>query len=79
MIAGFIAQKIALADAACLGVVIHGLAAEAMSKHDGTRGMLATDLWLPLRKLINNSLDAAIPLPANIKNSVMPDIFYTCG
>lgn len=47
VIAGFIAQGVECFDAACLGVYIHGLAAQMLRKEFGSAGALAGDL-LPL-------------------------------
>lgn len=52
IIAGLIAQGMSLIDAANCGTMIHGLAAEMISKN-GTRGMLAQDLFPAIYKLIN--------------------------
>jgi NAD(P)H-hydrate epimerase len=52
IIASLIGQGISLNDAADCGVVLHGLAAELISKQ-GTRGILAQDLFPAIYKLIN--------------------------
>ena len=52
VIAGFLAQKMPLALAACLGVCIHAHAADLIAM-EGQRGMLATDLFPVLRRLVN--------------------------
>ncbi len=52
VIAGLIAQGLALHDAARLGVCVHSEAAD-MAARDGERGTLATDLLAPLRRLVN--------------------------
>jgi len=54
IIAGLIAQGISLTDAANAGTMIHGRAAELISKH-GTRGMLAQDLFPAIYQLVNHS------------------------
>ena len=46
-------QKLSLYDAACAGCVAHGAAAEAVAKRQGTRGMLATDLFSELYLFVN--------------------------
>ncbi|MDF3007827.1 MAG: carbohydrate kinase [Enterobacter kobei] len=46
-------QKHTLYDAACAGCVAHGAAADRLSARDGTRGMLATDLFSTLRRVVN--------------------------
>lgn len=53
IIAGLIAQKIPLFEAACLGVVLHATAGDLSAQKLGERGMLATDLLNELRSLIN--------------------------
>lgn len=52
VLAGLLAQGLELADAARLGVCCHGLAGDAAAL-DGERGMLATDLMVELRRLVN--------------------------
>lgn len=53
IIAGLIAQGIALNDAASLGVCLHAAAADAAAAAGGERGLLATDLLPVLHKLVN--------------------------
>lgn len=52
IIASLIAQGISLLDAANAGTMLHGKAAELASK-DGTRGVLAQDLFPAIYKLVN--------------------------
>lgn len=52
IIGGLLAQGLMPADAANAGVWLHGTAAD-LAAVDGERGMLATDLLVPLRRLIN--------------------------
>lgn len=52
VIAGLLAQKLDLAEAATLGVRLHGAAGDEAAR-DGERGLLATDLMRPLRRLVN--------------------------
>lgn len=52
VIAGLLAQGLAIDDAARLGVCLHAAAADAAAQQ-GERGMLATDLMPWLRKLVN--------------------------
>jgi len=52
IISSLIAQGLSLIDAANCGTMLHGLAAELVSKH-GTRGMLPEDLFPAIYKLIN--------------------------
>ena len=52
IIAGLIAQGLSLIEAANAGTMIHGIAAELISKN-GTRGVLAQDLFPAIYKLVN--------------------------
>ena len=52
VIAGLCAQGLALNEAACAGVYLHGEAAD-MAAQAGERGLLASDLMPHLRKLVN--------------------------
>ncbi|GIU41331.1 bifunctional NAD(P)H-hydrate repair enzyme [Shewanella sairae] len=52
IIGGLIAQGISNMDAACLGVIIHGEAAD-LAAQSGERGMLASDLMPYIRQLVN--------------------------
>ena len=52
-IAGLLAQGLTPMEAACLGVTLHGLAADKATAVDGERGLLASDLMPYLRKLAN--------------------------
>lgn len=52
MIVGLLAQGLDLLQAAILGVSIHGLAADKAAQH-GERGLLASDLFPHIRKLVN--------------------------
>lgn len=53
IIGGLLAQGFSLSDAACFGVELHAAAADIAAKQSGERGLLATDLLLPLRTLLN--------------------------
>lgn len=53
VIGGLIAQKIPLNTAAKLGVLVHGMAGDMAAK-TGERGMIASDLMLYLRKIVNH-------------------------
>lgn len=53
MIGGLLAQKLSLREAACVGVALHGMAADKAAELDGERGMLALDLMPHLRRLAN--------------------------
>lgn len=52
LIASLVAQRLSLSQAACLGVSVHFCAA-TIEKSLGARGMLASDLFLHIRSLIN--------------------------
>ncbi len=52
VIAGLIAQGLSLADAARVGVSLHAHAGD-LAAADGERGLLASDLMAPLRRLAN--------------------------
>ena len=52
ILAALLAQGLSLRDAACLGVCLHGAAADRAAA-DGLRGLLATDLIPHLRQLID--------------------------
>ncbi len=56
IIAGLIAQGLDTYDATCFGVQLHAESAD-MAARSGTRGMLASDLFMPLRKLVNAACD----------------------
>jgi NAD(P)H-hydrate epimerase len=53
IIGGLLAQGLRPIDAACLGVSLHGMAADKAAEQDGERGMLAMDLMPQLRQLVN--------------------------
>ena len=53
VIGGLLAQHHSLTDAACIGVTLHGMAADKAAEQDGERGMLAMDLMPHLRHLAN--------------------------
>ncbi|MGG1929603.1 NAD(P)H-hydrate dehydratase [Enterobacter soli] len=46
IIGALLGQKLPLYDAACASCVAHGAAADKLAAQYGTRGMLATDLFL---------------------------------
>ena len=52
IIAGLLAQGADLTQAACAGVMLHGLAGDAAAR-EGERGLVASDLLPPLRRLLN--------------------------
>lgn len=53
IIAGLIAQGLSFYDAARFGVQLHAQSAD-LAAEQGMRGMLASDLFAPLRKLVND-------------------------
>ncbi len=53
VIAGLIAQKFSLHEAACLGVCLHAQAGDLAAAGNGERGLLASDLMRPLQQLVN--------------------------
>ncbi|HFT1963286.1 TPA: bifunctional ADP-dependent NAD(P)H-hydrate dehydratase/NAD(P)H-hydrate epimerase [Enterobacter ludwigii] len=53
IIGALLGQKLPLYDAACAGCVAHGVAADKLAPRYGTRGMLATDLFCTLRRVVN--------------------------
>ncbi len=52
LIGGLLAQKLSLSQAAMLGVSVHAMAAD-LEATMGERGMLASDLFLHIRNLLN--------------------------
>lgn len=53
IIGALLGQKLPLYDTACAGCVAHGVAADKLAARYGTRGMLATDLFCTLRRVVN--------------------------
>lgn len=53
IIAGLSGQGLGLSQAARLGVYLHALAADTAANEHGERGLLASDLFAPLRQLLN--------------------------
>lgn len=53
IIAGLISQGLSLTAAARVGVWVHAMASDICAETDGERGLLASDLFLPLRRLVN--------------------------
>lgn len=53
IIGALLGQKLNPYDAACAGCVAHGAAADALVVHTGMRGMLATDLFSTLQRIVN--------------------------
>ena len=52
IIGGLLGQGLSAWDAACLGVVVHALAGDHAAG-DYPRGLMASDLFVPLRQLVN--------------------------
>ncbi|POT57029.1 bifunctional ADP-dependent NAD(P)H-hydrate dehydratase/NAD(P)H-hydrate epimerase [Citrobacter amalonaticus] len=53
IIGALLGQKFTPYDAACAGCVAHGAAADVLAARFGTRGMLATDLFSTLQRIVN--------------------------
>jgi NAD(P)H-hydrate epimerase len=53
VIAGLLAQQYSIAESARLGVCIHSKAADIAAKAGGERGLLASDLFSYIRRLVN--------------------------
>ncbi|HEY9131435.1 MAG TPA: NAD(P)H-hydrate dehydratase [Dyella sp.] len=56
VIAALLAQGLSAWEAACLGVGLHARAGDAAVAGDGERGLLASDLLVPLRRLLNEQI-----------------------
>jgi yjeF C-terminal region, hydroxyethylthiazole kinase-related/yjeF N-terminal region len=53
IIGALLGQALSPYDAACAGCVAHGAAADVLAQRFGTRGMLASDLFSTLRRVVN--------------------------
>ncbi|WP_097162741.1 bifunctional ADP-dependent NAD(P)H-hydrate dehydratase/NAD(P)H-hydrate epimerase [Enterobacter sp. CC120223-11] len=53
IIGSLLGQHLSPYDAACAGCVAHGAAADELAARYGTRGMLATDLFFTLQRVVN--------------------------
>ena len=53
IIGALLGQALSPYDAACAGCIAHGAAADELAARYGTRGMLATDLFSTLRRVVN--------------------------
>ncbi|HEC72808.1 MAG TPA: NAD(P)H-hydrate dehydratase [Methylophaga aminisulfidivorans] len=60
IIGALVAQQLSLFDAACLGVMVHGMAGD-QAAIKGERGLLAMDLIAEIRDIINPSIDVRVP------------------
>jgi NAD(P)H-hydrate epimerase len=56
VIGALMAQGVVIDVAARVGVTLHAMAADLAAAGSGERGLLATDLMLPLRRLVNGEL-----------------------
>ncbi|NIB39328.1 NAD(P)H-hydrate dehydratase [Pseudomaricurvus alkylphenolicus] len=56
MIGALLAQGLSPLDATCLAVCLHGSAADLAAEESGQRGLLATDLLLYARQLLNSEV-----------------------
>jgi ADP-dependent NAD(P)H-hydrate dehydratase / NAD(P)H-hydrate epimerase len=54
IVGALLAQGLSSHDAARYGALVHGLAGDVAVQADGERGLLASDLLLPLRRLLND-------------------------
>ncbi|USD68248.1 NAD(P)H-hydrate dehydratase [Vibrio sp. SCSIO 43136] len=54
VIGGLLAQKLSLIEAATLGVWLHSHAADRCAQQHGERGLLASDLFDEIRRLVNS-------------------------
>ena len=53
VIGGLMAQGLAIEKAAALGVLVHSIAADRAAKQGGERGLLASDLMMHIRHIVN--------------------------
>ena len=53
VIGGLLAQGLDAATATCLGACLHSVAADRAAAENGEKGLLASDLFAPLRHLVN--------------------------
>ncbi len=53
ILTALLANKFTLHDAACIGVLLHSLAADEETASHGEKGLLASDIFVPMRRLIN--------------------------
>ena len=58
VITAFLAQGYGLERSAILGTIVHSLAADECAKADGEIGMLASDLFTPIRHIINRCVNS---------------------
>ncbi len=53
VIGGLLAQGLDASTATCLGACLHSVAADRAAEESGEKGLLASDLFAPLRQLVN--------------------------
>jgi len=53
IIGGLLAQGLNASTATCLGTCLHSVAADRAAEENGEKGLLASDLFAPLRHLVN--------------------------
>ena len=53
VIGGLLAQGLDASTATCLGACLHSVAADRAAEENGEKGLLASDLFTPLRHLVN--------------------------
>lgn len=53
VIGGLLAQGLDASTATCLGACLHSVAADRAAEENGEKGLLASDLFAPLRQLVN--------------------------
>jgi NAD(P)H-hydrate epimerase len=53
IIGGLLAQGLEASTATCLGACLHSVAADRAAAASGEKGLLASDLFVPLRQLVN--------------------------
>jgi len=56
VISALVLQSDSLFSASCLAAYIHGAAADIIANRNGQRGLLASDLFIPLQQLLNDKV-----------------------
>ena len=59
IIAALVMQSDNILYATCLAVYIHGAAADIIANNNGQRGLLASDLFVPLQQLLNGKVSSS--------------------
>lgn len=62
VIVGLLAQGLSFADAARLGVCLHAKAGDLAADQDGAVGMMASDLFMPIRHLLRGTIFIQNPM-----------------